>query len=205
MVDLRTDANGIADFLACLSELEIKNSQLFKMLSEKIFLSSVKPQLSKIAEYHDKHAKILSALSEGIGNPKVKTKDCKKRLSVVCENTENILKQAKEKEEITLEELSYYLQVLESTGGAAEYVLVQAETFLIISSEITKLHGMASREFNKLLKEIIHDVEETIYLLEDIKKIIHNEQNKNKKKNPIFKYQTPDAWFMPSCSQQHEL
>jgi hypothetical protein len=205
MVDLSTDADGIADFLECLSELEIKNSQLFKTLSEKIILPSVKPQLSKIADYHDKHAKFLSALSEGIGNPTIKTKECEKRLSVVGENTENILKQANEKEEIAVEELSDYLQILESTGGAAEYLLVQGETFLILSNEITKLHGMASREFNKLLKEIIHDVEETIYLLEDIKKIIHDEQSKNKKKNPLFKYQTPDAWLTPSPSQQHEI
>jgi hypothetical protein len=205
LLGVSTDADGIADFLGCLSILEIKNNQLFKMLSEKIILSSVKPQLSKIAGYHDKHAKFLSALSEGIGNPKVKPKECEKKLSVVGENIENILKQAKEKEEITLEELSYYLQILESTGGAAEYLLIQAETFRILSNEITKLHGMASQQFNELLNEIIQDVEETIYLLESIKKIIHNEQNKNKKKNPLFKYQTPDAWFTPSHSQQHEI
>jgi hypothetical protein len=205
MVILCTDADCIADFLECLSTLEIKNSQLFKTLSEKIILSSVKPQLSKIAEYNDKHAKFLSALSQGIGNPKVKTKECEKRLGVVCENTKNIFKQAKEKEEITLEELSDYLQILESTGGAAEYLLAQAETFLILSNETTELHGMASQQFNELLNEIIQDIEESIYLLEDIKSIIHNEQNKNKKKNPLFKYQTPDAWFTPSHSQQHEM
>jgi hypothetical protein len=205
MVDLSTDADDIADFLECLSELETTNSQLFKTLSEKIILSSVKPQLSKIADYNDKHAKYLSALSQGIGNPKVKTKECKKKLGVVCENTENILKQAKGKEEITLEELLDYLQILESTGGAAQYLLAQAETFLTLSNEITKLYGMASQQFNELLNEIIQDIEENINLLENIKNIIQNEQNKNKKKNPLFKYQTPDAWFTPSRSQQHEI
>jgi hypothetical protein len=205
MVNMSTDADAIADFLACLSGLEIKNSQLFKTLSEKIILSSVKPQLSKIANLNDKHAKYLSAISQGIGNSIIKTEDCKKKLSVVSKNTEIILKQAKEKKEITLEELSDYLQILESTGGAAQYLLAQAETFITLSNEITKLYGMASQQFKELLNEIIQDIEENINLLEDIKSIIQTEQNKNKKKNPLFKYQTPDAWFTQSHSQQHEI
>lgn len=116
-----------------------------------------------------------------------------------------ILEQVKEKEEITLQELSDYLTILESTGGAAQFLLVQAETFLFMSNEIIKLYGMDSQKFNELLNEIIQDIEENIRLLDDINNIIQNEQNKNKKKNPLFKYQTPDAWFTPSHSQQHEI
>ena len=205
MLDMITDADGIADFLTCLSGLEIKNSQLFKTLSEKIISPSVKPQLSKIADDNIKHSKFLEEISQQIGNSKIKTKECKIRLSVVCKNVEVILEQTKEKEEITLEELSDYLRMLESTGGATQYLLVQAETFLFMSNEITKLYGMDSQKFNDLLNEIIQDIEENIHLLEDIKNIIQNEQNKNKKKNPLFKYQTPDAWLTPSHSQQHEI
>ena len=50
MFDMSTDVDGIADFLMCLSGLEISNSQLFKILAEKIVLNSIKPKLSKIAE-----------------------------------------------------------------------------------------------------------------------------------------------------------
>jgi hypothetical protein len=58
MLDMITDADGIADFLTCLSGLEIKNSQLFKTLSEKIISPSVKPQLSKIADDNEKTCQV---------------------------------------------------------------------------------------------------------------------------------------------------
>lgn len=50
MLDLSTDADGIADFLICLSDLEQKNSQLFKILSEKTTMSSAQPLLLEIAQ-----------------------------------------------------------------------------------------------------------------------------------------------------------
>ena len=42
MIDMSSDADGIADFLSCLANLERKNSQLFRLLSEKIDCFSVK-------------------------------------------------------------------------------------------------------------------------------------------------------------------
>ena len=47
MVDMSSDADGIADFLSCSANLERKNSQLFKNLSEKIVCFSVKPPFIK--------------------------------------------------------------------------------------------------------------------------------------------------------------
>ena len=59
MVNMTTDEDGIADFLRCLAGLERKNSQLFEILSNKIVFPSIEPQLSKIADDTNKHAKIL--------------------------------------------------------------------------------------------------------------------------------------------------
>ena len=202
MVSTRTDTEGLADFLLCLSGLEDKNSQLFKGLSEKVALQSVKPQLSMIAEDNEKHSKILQDLSERIGNSKVKTKECKRKLSVVCENTEMILKHVKKKKEISLEELTKYLGILESEGGATQYLLVQAETFYFMCNEIKKCKGMNSRKFNDLLNEIVRDIEEHISLLEEIKNIVEQNQNMGKTEHPLFKYQSPDAWLTPSHSQK---
>ena len=202
MVDMSTDADGLADFLLCLSGLENKNSQLFRGLAEKIVLPSVKLQLSKIAKDNEKHSKILQDLSEHIGNSKVKTKDCKRKLSVVCENTEIILKQVQEKKEISMKDLTEYLRILESAGGAAQFLLVQAETFLFMRNEIKKYYGMNAHKFNELLNEIVREIEEHIVLLEEIKKIVEHEQQKDKKKHPLFKYQSPDAWLTPSHSQK---
>ena len=150
MIDVNSDADGISDFLLCLSGLEIKNSQLFKNLSDKIILSSVKKQLSKIARDNEKQATILKDISQQIGNPKVKTKECKKKLSVVCKNTENILKEINKKEKISINELSLYLDILESSGGAAQYLLVQAETFLFMSNTLSKLYGGDSKDMQDL-------------------------------------------------------
>ena len=45
---MNSDADGVADFLVCLSGLEDKNSQLFKGLSEKIVLLSVKLSFQRL-------------------------------------------------------------------------------------------------------------------------------------------------------------
>jgi rubrerythrin len=202
MLDLSTDADGIADFLTCLSGLEQKNAQLFQMLSEKTIMPSAKPLLYEIAQDNQKHAKQLQEISKKIGNPTVQTKQCKQRLSVVCENTETILRMVKQRKQVTVNELSDFLQILESSGGAAQYLLVQAETFLFMSQEITKFYGMDANEFNQLLQGMVQDIEKHIDLLEQIKTEIEKQQSKNKKTHPVFKYQSPDSWYSPGHSQK---
>ena len=202
LVNLSTDADGIADFLSCLANLERKNSQLFRSLSKKIVCFSVKPHLLLISDGNDKHAAILDDISEHIGNSKVKIKDCKRKLSVVCKNTEMILEKIKDKKEVTVKELLDYLELLESSGGAAQYLLVQAETFLFMSEEISRLYGMDFFKYNELLNEIVRDVEEHISILETIKKSLLDEQNRDQQKHPVFKYQNPDAWLTPISGRE---
>ncbi len=202
MLDLTTDADGIADFLSCLSSLEHKNAELFQMLSEKTTMPSAQPLLLEIAKDNQKHANQLLQISKKIGNPTVKTKQCKLRLSVVCENTETILRMVKKRKQVTVNELSDFLQILESSGGAAQYLLVQAETFLFMSQEITKFYGMDAKKFNELLEAMVQDIEKNIDLLEEIKTEIEKQQNKDKKTHPAFKYQSPDSWITPSHSQK---
>ena len=202
LVDLSTDADGLADFLSCLAGLEDKNAQLFNLLSKKTFLLSIKSMLQKIGEDNQKHSQQLYKISDKIGNPTVRTKECKRKLSVVCENTETILKIMQKRDEISINELSDFLEILESSGGAAQFLLVQAETFLFMSEKITKLYGIDGKEFNHLLETMVQDIEENIHLLEEIKSEVEKEQNKNKQKHPIFKYQSPDSWATPSHSQK---
>ena len=202
MIDMSSDVDGIADFLSCLANLERKNSYLFRVLSEKIDCFSVKPYLLKIADDNNKHASILVEISLHIGNPKVKIKECKKKLSVVCKNTEMILKKIKDADHVTVDELLDYLELLESSGGAAQYLLVQAETFLFMSNEISRLYGMELSKFDELLNEIVRDIEEHIEVLETIKRTLLEEQNKNQEKHPVFKYQNPDAWITPISGRE---
>ena len=87
---------------------------------------------------------------------------------------------------------------MESSGGAAQYLLIQAETFLFMSKEISRLYGMDFLEFNDLLNGIAKDVEKHIQLLEIIKEIIANEQEEDDQvMHQMFKYQRPDAWVTP--------
>jgi len=199
---MSSDVDGIADFLSCLANLERKNSYLFRVLSEKIDCFSVKPYLLKIADDNNKHASILIEISLHIGNPKVRIKECKKKLSVVCKNTEMILKKIKDADNVTVDELLDYLELLESSGGAAQYLLVQAETFLFMSNEISRLYGMELSKFDELLNEIVRDIEEHIEVLETIKRTLLEEQNKNQEKHPVFKYQNPDAWITPISGRE---
>ena len=202
MIDMSSDVDGIADFLSCLANLERKNSYLFRVLSEKIDCFSVKPYLLKIADDNNKHASILVEISLHIGNPKVKIKECKKKLSVVCKNTEMILKKIKDADNVTVDELLDYLELLEGSGGAVQYLLVQAETFLFMSNEISRLYGMELSKFDELLNEIVRDIEEHIEVLETIKRTLLEEQNKNQEKHPVFKYQNPDAWITPISGRE---
>jgi len=202
MIDMSSDVDGIADFLSCLANLERKNSYLFRVLSEKIDCFSVKPFLLKIADDNNKHASILVEISLHIGNPNVKIKECKKKLSVVCKNTEMILKKIKDADNVTVDELLDYLELLEGSGGAVQYLLVQAETFLFMSNEISRLYGMELSKFDELLNEIVRDIEEHIEVLETIKRTLLEEQNKNQEKHPVFKYQNPDAWITPISGRE---
>ncbi len=108
----------------------------------------------------------------------------------------------KKRKQVTVNELSDFLQILESSGGAAQYLLVQAETFLFMSQEITKFYGMDAKKFNELLEAMVQDIEKNIDLLEEIKTEIEKQQNKDKKTHPAFKYQSPDSWITPSHSQK---
>jgi len=202
MIDMSSDVDGIADFLSCLANLERKNSYLFRVLSEKIDCFSVKPYLLKIADDNNKHASILVEISLHIGNPNVKIKECKKKLSVVCKNTEMILKKIKDADNVTVDELLDYLELLEGSGGAVQYLLVQAETFLFMTNEISRLYGMELSKFDELLNEIVRDIEEHIEVLETIKRTLLEEQNKNQEKHPVFKYQNPDAWITPISGRE---
>ena len=153
--------------------------------------------MSKIASDNKIHAKILEDISQKIGDSEIKTKDCKKRLNVVCKTTETVLEQVINKKEITVEELSDYLNLLENSGGATQYMLIQAETFLFLSNQISRLYGMDFLEVNNLLNLLAKDIEEHIHILENIKDIISHMQKKNQVQHPMFMYQNPDAWITP--------
>lgn len=201
MVNKKGSADDFADFLYCLGSLERKNSQLFEELANKTVLSEVKRHLLKISQGNENHAKVLINLSGQLSSD-TKSNDCKRKLRPVCKVTEGLLERVRKKEKITAEELSEVLLTLESSGGAIQYLHIQAETFLFMSKQISQMYGMDLKDFHDHVMEIAQQVEEHIEILEEIKAKI--EQSTRKKKemvhHPIVRYQRPDAWYQPTAS-----
>jgi len=189
--------DGLSDFLTCLSGLVRKNSFLFKNLAEKTDFSSAKYRLSKISQDNKRHSEILIEMSTRIGNSKIKTRECKRQLSIVHKTIEAVLEQILKKEIIATEDLSNFLSMLESSRGAEQYLLVQAKTFLFMSKEINRIYGVDLKEFNTLLIHIAQEEKEHLELIDEIKKNISQQSTNNEIRHPKIKYQNPDAWTFP--------
>jgi len=110
------------------------------------------------------------------------------------------LKQAKKKKQITAKELSEFLLTLEQSGGAMQFLQIQAETFLFMAKEISQMYKMDIDAFNKYIMKIAQQVEDHIELVEEIKTKIAELTAKKKDdvNHPVVKYQNPDAWYQPS-------
>lgn len=188
----------LGSILYCLGNLERRNGKLFEEFANKTVLSDIKAPLLKISQDNKKHAEELIKLSEEIGHANVKEKDCDRQMKPVCELTGSILNDVMNKDEITLEELSDFLALLENSGGSVNFLRVQAETFLHMSKQICQLYNRNSAEFDEQLMEVAQLVEEHIILLETVKeKIAQNLPKKDEMPHPFVKYQTPDAWNQP--------
>ena len=115
--------------------------------------------------------------------------------------TESFLDQVKKKKAITLEELSTILLTLERSGGAMQYLQIQAETFLVMSKQISELYCMNSNDFYDHIVSIAQQVEEHIELLEEIKtRIAQSTPKKDVIHHPVVKYQRPDAWYQSTTT-----
>ena len=191
------ESDGIADFLTCLSGLVRRNNYLFENLATKTDFSSAKYLLSKISQDNKRHSEVLMEMSIRIGNSTIKTKACKRQLSVILKTIEAVLEKVLKKEKITKDELSIFLSMLENSGGAEQYLLIQAETFLFMSKEISQKYGVDFYDFNTLLVQIAQEENEHLELLERIKKEISQLSKNNETPHPKVRYQNPDAWTFP--------
>ncbi len=82
-----------------------------------------------------------------------------------------------------------------------QFLQVQTETFLFVLKEISRMYGMAFEDFKDHMVEFAHQVEDRILLLEEVKtKIAQNTTKKDEVHHPVFKYQSPDAWYQPRAS-----
>lgn len=200
MVDKKSSLAEFSDFIYCLGSLERKNSQLFEELANKSAVSEVKENLRKISVGNECQAKVIIEMSEKLGKFHIKSHGYNQRLKPVCKITESYIDKVRKKKSLSAKELSDILLALENSGGAMQYLQVQAETFLCMSKEISKLYGMDFKDFEDHVMEIAHQIEEHIELLEDIKTKLTKTDNKKKDNvhHPVVRYQRPDAWIFSS-------
>jgi hypothetical protein len=143
-------------------------------------------------------------LSSQLGGSKTKSNECKRKLRPVCKITDSFLEQVKKKKTINFKELSDILLTLERSGGAMQYLQIQAETFLVMSKELSQMYGMNLKDFNDHIMTIAQQVEEHIELLEEIKTKIAQSTPKKEDvmHNPMVRYQRPDAWYQSTTTTE---
>lgn len=182
----------------------MKNSQLFEEFANKTTLAEIKAPLAKIGQDNKVHAEDVLQVSEKIGHKKVNPKECKRKMKPVCELTDSMLAEVRNKETVTSEELENYLALLENAGGSVNFLRTQVETFLHMTDEISQVYKTDLSEFDDKLTAVAKLVEEHVDLLEEIKeKLAQNKPKTDGLYHPFVKYQNPDDWRQPSDKKQH--
>lgn len=192
------DDKDIADFLYCSSVLEEKVFLLYMDLAEKIELPLPKSLLLHMAYDSQKHSALLRGISETIGKPERKPRNCEKNLVNTWKMVNVLSQEIGKKDRILRGEFSSLagqLAVLERTLGEDYYILAQAKTLQFMDKKIREEYGISLENLEIIFENIIHDEETHGELVSIVKKILNGEETPQIKDNtPLVKYQNPDAW-----------
>jgi rubrerythrin len=195
------DVQDFLDFLYCSSVLEEKTFLLYGNLAEKARMPLVKALLLHIAYDSAKHAAILQGIGKSIGNSKVKTKDCEKKLGETWGAINDLLRELTRKEKVQngdLPSILGELRSLESTMGEEYYMLVELKTLQFMTNEIRERYNVDLVDLKDILEEMIKDEEKHTELLATVMKILSSPREKEKENTPVVRYQSPDSWVRPS-------
>jgi len=185
------------DFLYCSSLFEDKTSLLYGSLAQKATLPLVKALLLNIAYDSGKHSAILQGIVKTIGNPKVKIKDCEKRLGESWRTIRDLSEDVAREKIMSNENMSSYvrkLERLESTVGEEYYMLVQVKTLQFMTKEIRELYKVDLEDLKDIFEGIIKDEERHTELLATIIKILGPSEEEKTENAPLVRYQNPDSW-----------
>jgi rubrerythrin len=188
--------DNLADFLFCSSVLEERTSSLYKTVAEKVDVPLVRSLLLYIAHDSQKHAAILKGVSESIGKPVAKAKDCDKRFRESAVAIEHISREISERKILKLRgpELIEKLTMLESTIGEEYYMLVQLKTLKYMQKEIRETTGIEVDNLKDIFETIIKDEELHSELLSKMKNAVVAVVKESEPKAPEVKYTHPDSW-----------
>jgi rubrerythrin len=185
----------MAYVIKCLSLLEDRTAQLYRILSEKAEVPLSKSLLLAISQDSSKHSGLLRGISDTLTHVDVKEKDCAITLGQPWKMVTSHLKQAMEIQK-PLTELEFYhkLSVYESILGEEYAIFVQMKTLQHLSTMIKETYNISLEKVKEVFESIIGDEEKHKEYLATLK-----ENNETLRKEydytPIVKYQTPDKWI----------
>ncbi|MCW4044168.1 MAG: hypothetical protein NWE94_01455 [Candidatus Bathyarchaeota archaeon] len=167
---------------------------LFLKLAELTENAPIKQQLLEISNESKKHAAIFKGVSEKMGFAKANAKECEKKLGVVSSTIKQISAELAKKEKLTSEELYEFISKLDSAEIEEQFMQIQAKTFQLMASEISRLYAVNFEEFEELFMNIARDEENHRIQLKNIRETLSVEQKENGDAVKV-KFQNPDAWI----------
>jgi rubrerythrin len=182
---------NMAEFINCLSLLETSTSLLYKSISEKVQWPLIKKLLNEITLDSEKHANILKSISESIGQPVAKQKDCAKKIGESWLVLSVLEREIAEMKKIGFDEvprLAKKLAVLESVMGEEYLVLVELKTLQYMSKQINQLYPMDLSKFKGVFTKIINEEEHHREILESIQQLIAKDEKVEY--NPVVSFKT---------------
>jgi len=185
--------DAIGDLLHGLSALEEKTGLVFSNLSEKTYVSSVKPQLLEVSIDSKRHAAVFEDLSRRIGLSKMRPKDCEKQLGSIAKTIEQVSSEISKKEKITAEELYELISILEGSSVEEQFIQIQTKTLDLMASTINNLYSVNFEEFEEIFRSTSRDEEKHMIILQNIREAIEAEKKMRLDALKI-KYQGSDAW-----------
>ena len=197
---------SIGNLFYCSSMLERKTYGMYNELSQKVDDADIKPTLVIIAQDSLKHCNLFEEISKDLISKNPREKSCKTNFGKTWKNIEEITKLVKQKKSLNEEEffeIINRLAFIENSLGEEYSTLEKTKMLRYMDKEISEKYSIDFNSKKDILDSIISDEEQHInYLLEIYEKL--KNKHPKMKSQPEFKYQNPDAWWIPNHSQKTE-
>ena len=190
------NAQNVAGFLYCTSNLEEKVFSLYRTLSDKVQNPIVKSLLLYIAYDSLKHSLIMRGIAETISKSKPSPEDCERKLNQIWKELASLSAEIANRERVADSELSPLAKELagfENSLSEEYFVLVQLKTLEYMTKEIAQMYKVDLAGLKDIFELIIKDEENHREILNSIENLFVTEEIM-KNNTPVVKYQHPEAW-----------
>jgi rubrerythrin len=195
----QNEAQTMAEYMNCLSMLEINTATLYKEIADKTDMPLIKSLFMQISIDSEKHSVILKGVSESISPTKGESKDCMKKMGKSFEflvKAQKEIKKIKKIDEKSLPWLIEKLSFFESVMGEDYYIFTQLHSLEVLVQKINEQYSIDFTSAKHLFTKIIQDEDHHRELLETIRGLVVKKEVENDN-SPAVKYQNPDSWSRP--------